>query len=530
MRTTIPPEAPMTAAYQQSTPPAAFSPACEVVDRMVEHLQSAAAMGKTHAELEEYVIQEGREFQRRMLQGHLDLRAAAEQRVPVVDAEGKKRASRRRLGRSLLSVVGPVSLWRLAYQAEGTAGLFPLDGSLNVPPELYSHGVRRRAAEEAARGSFDEVVEALAKTTGAPVKKRQVEELAERAALDFDAFYAVRPANDVEVENDLLVLTFDAAGIVVLQEDLRPATRRAAEKKESDPRWPKKRLSKGEKRNRKRMAQVAAVYSIKPFPRTPEDILRELRPVQDVTPKKKRPKPSNKRAWASIAKEPIDVIREAFREAQGRDPERQRPWVVLVDGNETQLELVYRAAAEVGIEITVILDVIHVLEYLWKAAYCFHQDGTPEAEQWVHKRLRMLLEGVGASDVAAGMTRSATLNGLERRDAVDDCASYLRKYRGILNYADALAKGFPIATGVVEGACRYLIRDRMDKTGARWSLRGAEAVLKLRALRSGGDFDAYWQFHLRAEHQRHHASKYLGGAVPPTLPPPKAVGRLRLVK
>lgn len=530
MRHAIRPEAPMTAAYQQSTPPAAFSAAREVVDRMVEHLQSAEAMGKTHAELEEYVTQEGREFQRRMLQGHLDLRAAAEPRVPVVGADREKRAARRRLGRSVLSVVGRVSLERLAYQAEGAAALFPLDGSLNLPPELYSHGVRRRAAEEAARGSFDEVVDALGKTTGAPVKKRQVEELAERAASDFDAFYAARPVNDVEGVDNLLVLTFDAAGIVVLKADLRPATRKAAEKKESDPRWPRKRLSKGEKRNRKRMAQVAAVYSIAPFPRTPEDILRELRPVQDTTPKKRRPKPVNKRAWASLAKEPFDVVREAFREAKCRDPERRRPWVVLVDGNETQLELVYRAAAEVGIEITVILDVIHVLEYLWKASYCFHEDGTPEAEQWVHKRLRMLLEGVSASDVAAGMTRSATLNQLERRDAVDDAAAYLRKYRGILNYADALAKGFPIATGVVEGACRYLIRDRMDKTGARWSLRGAEAVLKLRALRSGGDFDAYWQFHLRAEHQRHHASKYLGGDVPSTRPAPKAVGCLRLVK
>jgi hypothetical protein len=521
----------MTAAYQQSSPPAAFSAAREVFDRMAEHLASPCAMGKTHAELEEFVVQEGRELQRRMLQQHLDLRAAAEQRVDVTGADGEKRTARRRLGRSLLSVVGRVELGRLAYQTEGAAALFPVDASLNLPRELYSHGVRRRAAEEAARGSFDEVVDALSKTTGAPVKKRQVEELAERASCDFDAFYTARPVNDVDAEDAVLVLTFDAAGIVVLKADLRAATRKAAEKKEAaDPRWPHKRLSRGEKRNRKRMAQVAAVYSIAPFPRTAEDIVRELRPVKDAMPKKPRPKPKNKRAWASIAKDPMDVIREAFREAKRRDPERQRPWVVLVDGNETQIELAYRAAAEVGVEITVILDVIHVLEYLWKAAYCFHKDGSAEAEAWVNKRLRMLLEGVDASDVAAGMTRSATLRKLERRDAVDDGAAYLCKYRELLHYADALANGFPIATGVVEGACRYLIRDRMDKTGARWSLRGAEAVLKLRALRSSGDLDAYWQFHTRAEYQRHHAAKYLGGIVPVTLPAPKATGHLHLVK
>jgi hypothetical protein len=520
----------MTAAYQQATPPAAFSAAREVVDRMVEHLQSAEAMGKTHAELEEYVTEEGREFKRRMLQGHLDLRAAAEQLAKVTSADGEERKARRRLGRSLLSVVGRVNVWRLAYQAEGATALFPLDASLNLPPELYSHGVRRRVAEEVARGSFDEAVDALGRTTGAPVSKRQVEELAERAARDFDAFYEARPVNDIEREDHPLVLTFDGAGIVMRKVDLRPATRKAAEKKESDPRWPKKRLSRGEKRNRKRMAQVAAVYSIAPFPRTPEDIIRELRPVQDATPKNRRPKPVNKRVWSSVAKEPMDVIREAFREAKQRDPDRQRPWVVLVDGNETQLQLVYLAAAEVGVQVMVILDVIHVLEYLWKAAYCFHKDGTAEAENWVTKRLTMLLRGVNASNVAAGITRSATLNGIARREAVDDCAAYLCKYRGILNYADALAKGFPIATGVIEGACRYLIRDRMDKTGARWSLRGAEAVLKLRALRAGADFNAYWQFHVRAEHQRHHASKYLGGVVPSTLPSSTATARLRRVK
>jgi len=522
----------MQAAYTIPAPPAElFSRAREAFDGMIHHLESSAALTMNHAELEAYVVAEGREVQRRLLQAHLDLRSAAERPVRAVGADGIERTDRRRNYRGLMSLVGELQVHRLVYQAVGAPFLCPQDAALNLPQDSFSLGLRRCVAEDVAVGSFDDVVERIGTTTGAQIAKRQVEQIARRAAADFDAFYATRPMNDTTDEQELLlVLTFDGAGVVMRKEDLRPATRKAAEKKESDPHWPPKRLSKGEKRNRKRMAQVAAVYGIAPFPRKPEDILRDLRPLQDTTPKRPRPKPAHKRAWASVEVDPVQVIDDAFQEALQRDPDRKRRWVVLVDGNETQLELVYRAVAKAKVEITVILDVIHVLEYLWKASYCFHKDGTKEAEEWVHKRLLMLLSGTSSSDVAAGMMRSATLQKLEKREAVDACASYLCKYRDLLHYDEALMAGLPIATGVIEGACRYLVRDRMDRTGARWSLHGAEAVLKLRALRTSGDWDAYWQFHCRAEHQRNHALRYEGGSAPSPHPSPKPSGHLRRVK
>jgi hypothetical protein len=392
----------------------------------------------------------------------------------------------------------------------------------------FSLGVRRRVAEEVAANSFDHGTERITATTGARIGKRQVEEEARRAAVDFETFYAARPPPDIDSEADkLLVLSFDGAGIVMLPKDLREATRRAAEAQASEPRWPPKRLKRGQKRNRKRMAEVAAVYAIEPHVRVPEDIVRDLRPMQDVESSKRRPKPSGKRVWASVERDAEKVIEEAFEEASRRDPKRKRRWVVLVDGQEGQLSLIEAAAARMGVQVTIVLDIIHVLEYLWRAAYCFHPAGSHEAEQWVQKRLLMLLSGTSPSNVAAGMARSATLQGLENRNAVEECADYLCKYRDLLGYARALAEGLPIATGVIEGACRYLVRDRMDKTGARWSLAGAEAVLKLRALRANGDFDDYWRFHLDAEHRRNHESRYNHSQVPNPLP---ARSRLRRVK
>jgi hypothetical protein len=127
----------------------------------------------------------------------------------------------------------------------------------------------------------------------------------------------------------------------------------------------------------------------------------------------------------------------------------------------------------------------------------------------VDERLFRLLCG-GVSDVAAGMRRSATKRGLTaaQRQPIDRCANYLLRLKGHLRYDRYLAAGFPIATGVIEGACRYLVKDRMDITGARWTVAGAEAVLRLRALRASGDFEEYWAFHEACHHKATHLDRY----------------------
>ena len=150
-----------------------------------------------------------------------------------------------------------------------------------------------------------------------------------------------------------------------------------------------------------------------------------------------------------------------------------------------------------------------MLEYLWGAAWCFFAEGDPGAEAWVGDKALAVLHGQ-ASTVAASIRRKATCRRLTpgKRAKADTCAAYLLAKRAYLDYPTALAKGWPIATGVIEGACRHLVKDRMDITGARWSVAGAEAVLKLRALRSNQDFPAYWQFHLSRELQRVHQARY----------------------
>lgn len=509
---------------------AAFADAEAQFTRLIDHLQSAEARAMTHSELERELEEKGRELLRRLLQGHLELRSPGEASVPVRDTEGQERTVRRLHERHLATVFGEVEVSRLGYSAEGADSLHPLDAELNLPQELYSHELRRRAAEQVAKGSYDEAVLTLAAATGTAVPKRQVEELAARAAQDFDAFYAQKSAAP-EAAGSLLVLSFDGKGVVMRREDLRPATQKAAERHQQKL---SKRLSKGEKRHAKRMATVAAIYTVAPFVRTPEEVAGTLAPIHSAP--RPRPRPEAKRVWASLEKAPEEVIADAFQEAHQRDPQRQKRWVALVDGDPHQLRLLRARQRNHQVALTIVLDLIHVVEYLWKAAFVFCPEGSRELEDWVGRRLLNILQGY-ASAVAAGIRRSATLRGLtpEEREAADTCADYLLHHTSYLRYHEYLAAGLPIATGVIEGACRHLVKDRMDLTGARWSLAGAEAVLRLRALRASGDFDDYWRFHETQEHQRNHVALYADGKVPPTHKPSprqarQAAAHFRIVK
>src|SRR5215472_11639106 len=161
-------------------------------------------------------------------------------------------------------------------------------------------------------------------------------------------------------------------------EGLREATRRAAAS--SDHKLAT-RLSGGEKRNRKRMAEVGAVYDCSPVPRTPDDIISI--PAAQVT-SRPRPGPTARGKWltASVVESIDEVITAVFDEATRRDSQHRRPWVALVDGNRQQIERIQTEARRRKVEVSVVIDFVHVLEYLWKAAWCFFDQGDRAAEAW----------------------------------------------------------------------------------------------------------------------------------------------------
>jgi hypothetical protein len=274
-----------------------------------------------------------------------------------------------------------------------------------------------------------------------------------------------------------------------------------------------KRLGTGEKNGHKRMAETGCVFDVQvPGPgdgpgRTPELIMRR----EPGTPAPAGPQAANRWYACDITAGRDVTIGKVFDEAGRRDPGRERTWIALVDGDNHQLGLFRAEAARRGVTLTILIDFIHVLEYLWKAAWCFHAPRDPAMEDWVTAQGTGILHGQ-VPDVIGRIQDLAAAHpprpGSEHARNIRETLHYLQAKQPYMDYPRALAEGWPIATGVIEGACRHLVADRMAITGARWTTRGAQAILWHRAIDASGDDDAYWTWHLKQEHHRNHQARY----------------------
>lgn len=475
-----------------------YGDAVEAFEKLIEELSDSDIAAGTLGDAEEFIQQRNMEIKRKMAEGYLNERSAREEKLKKLEsADGQARTHRVPNRRHQIETIfGEVEFNRIGYRGPGLGLLYPLDAELNLPPDKYSHGLRREIAHLIADQSFDAALETLQRYGGGMIPKRQLQELTATLILDFGVFYS-RPLKILNSNDRILVITADGKGISVYNQDLREATRKAAE---ADQKKKKKRLQPGEKRSRKRMATVVSVYEIAPYIRTPEQILGEK--VEKPPP---RPKPQNKRVWADVTEDMGTLIEQGFEEALRRDPDQKMHWVVLIDGQPELIRQVEKKAELYGVNVTITQDFIHVTEYLWKAGHALYPKSAEKREEWVYGRSRELLRG-NAQNVATGLRRTATLYKLndEQRVPVDTAADYIENSQSRLRYDISLKHGLPIATGVIEGACRYIVKDRMDITGARWRLISAEAVLKLRSLKASGDLDDYLRFHFQQEKDRNY--------------------------
>jgi len=394
---------------------------------------------------------------------------------------------KRKHSRQYESIFGTVRIKRIGYYQKGcNKSIHPLDKELNIPRRKYSHYLEKRGIKHVIQGSYEQSLENIHDTTPANIPKRQLEQLSKESAVDFESFYQKRQKEAFQSK--------DTGEIVVGGVDCKGIPRRKTKVEKEEPR--KIRLKKGEKHQKKKMSTVGSVHTQKPHIRSKEEIVEHL---MDIEPSKKassRPRAENRRLWASVIRSKSDVIKEIYNEMKNRNKKGDKIMVCLSDGERA----LHKRMLKYLPNVILILDIIHVLEYLWEAAYVFYEEGSSDARLFVRKRLLGILGGK-VRYVAAGIRQSATKRYLKgkRLKTIDKICKYFLKNKSRMQYNEYLDKGLPIASGNVEGACGHLVKDRMELTGASWSLEGAEAVLKLRAIAKSGDFEDYWNFHLNQE-------------------------------
>jgi hypothetical protein len=397
--------------------------------------------------------------------------------------------------RRYVSIFGPFTLARTVYGSrEGQALEFvPLDQRLQLPASVFSYVLQDWDQSLAMEQPFGQVSQTIARMLKLPQSVDSLEGVNRQQAQDVGRFQASQGSPPAAEEGSIVVVTADCKGIVIRGQGTptvcggeRPAGQRA---------------------NQKRMAALAAVYTVAPYVRTADEVVAALFRDPDYEPGP-RPEPCHKRVWASLPHEgpqPRSSIAVVFDwvwwEFAQRNPQLQRPTVCLCDGQEA----LWQACAD-GVldeERVEILDLLHVTPRLWAAAKLLYGEKSKEVLQFVRQRVTQVLEGK-VETVLRTVRRLARERGLPKanKKALSRICSYLHKNRQRLRYDEYLRRGYPIASGVIEGACRHLIKDRMERAGMHWTLGGAQAMLDLRSVWIGGYWEAFQQQRIERETER----------------------------
>jgi len=458
---------------------------------LIAYVRDAESRTRTAAEVECTLF-------RRLLALGLELlrlffltRAAVRPSTPTTTATGTPIPAHDRRPIDYVSVFGKLSFARQYFYAAGSGGVCPLDAALSLPARCYSDLLRDWLAYDCTDGAYRETSTTVQRLLGLNLSIQSLERVVADDACDVAAFYDRHPDPLPPTSmGTILVAQADGKGIPMVQPLAAPSP---------------VRLGKGQKRTKKKEAIVTALYTIAPYPRTPQDVLAAL--LHDPRPPDlpQRPRPIQKELRATLDGKAAAITRLAQR-ARIRDGRHIQDRVALTDGAEP-LQVQMQTQLPTA---TLVLDIIHATEYLWDTATALLGETNPGRTPWVRGHLEAILMGHTATVITAlereaqQPDRTATQGA-----ALQTTIGYYQRNLAYMHYADYLARGWPIGTGVVEGACGHLVKDRMEQAGMRWTKAGAQAMLDLRAVRLTGDWDAYWAFHREQEHAR------LYGAVHP---------------
>jgi hypothetical protein len=386
--------------------------------------------------------------------------------------------------RTYFSIFGKIPLWR-PYFYQAKVGEAPLDAELSLGSDRYSDFLREMTEYLAVYVPYGKDTDVLDRFFDLHLSTRVLQQIIDADAVDVEAFYAQKPPPTPDEEAEILVLQADGKGVPMVLEA---------------PAEPRVRLGKGEKRGHKKEAIVTTVYTIACAPRTPEEVVAGLFCQDENAPSRASPppRPQNKHIWATLDGKDValDRLTKQVAPRQGNHIQHQ---VALCDGCEA---LQSRIAARFS-DFTLVLDFIHPHEDLWEVANSLLGETNEQRAEWVAAKTLQMLSGE-TEQVITEFRRLAQQpkRSAGQREKLTKTANYFERNLPYMDYPTYLAKGWPIASGVIEGACRHFVKDRFELSGMRWIQKGAENLLHLRAVAENDDWDAYHNFRKRQRHTR----------------------------
>ena len=468
----------------------AFLKSREQLQAIEAYVEAASSQGERIDKVERELFSQLLLVGRTMLEGFVAAQGDGDA-GPTLEQEGRTlRRSEETHARRYLSIFGELTISRWVYaEREGqTIEAAPLDAKLSLPAGEFSYVLEDWQQRLCVKESFHEGVTSLRTLLGVAPSERAAEQMNQRMAQSAASFHLHRGTPPPQEEGEVLVATADGKGV--------PMRRPLLQRVRSGP-----RRGKGEKANQKQMAYVGAVYSIDRYRRTADDVLDE---VQRRERRQDRPVPQHKRVWAEMTRVEegkscsgrVQLFAELAVACYERDPQQRKTLVCLLDGEAALWTMQGQwLGGSVGV-----LDIFHVLERLWLVAHCLHPEKSLAAEAYVTHHLRMLLEGKVGYVIGnfKRLINEVQVCGSQRK-TVQAVITYYENNREHMHYDEYLAAGYPIGSGVAEGACRHLVKDRLEQTGMRWTVNGAQAMLHTRAVYLNGQWDDLVEYHIQAE-------------------------------
>jgi hypothetical protein len=354
------------------------------------------------------------------------------------------------------------------YYRAGEGGVFPLDSKLNLPERTYSYLLERFSMGVAVNDSYDESRRYIDELFGISLPQSSIQMVSRKSSAYFEEYYESKEIEPIK-QGALTVISADGKGLPM---------------KGNKSTENKKRLGRGEKNGKKKMALVGTVYNVKP----------------QYEAENRSFKPQNKKVWAFLEdKERTMSLIEKDIESRLKASDNDNDLLFIADGARGLWGLKKKYFPD-AVEI---LDWYHMSEYLWKAVYVFYPEGSEEAADWIDKMEDKIISGK-VTDVIKGLRVRISKNKIKwnKLKTLKSVIDYFENNKKRMNYDEYIKKGYPIGSGNVESACRYLVKDRMEKTGMRWKIPGAQSILSLRATYINNDLNNYWEYYMKNENSR----------------------------